>query len=300
MKRIRVAVLMGGPSSEHEVSLKTGEQIIKNLDKSKFEILPVKIEKNGNWPISIPALKKRIDAVFIALHGEYGEDGQLQSLLEIFHIPYTGSGSMASALAMDKHKTAVILEANKILTPKIFKKPRLPLVVKPANLGSSVGVSIVRAVAELEPAIQNALRHSPSILLQKYVKGRELACGVLEINKVPIALLPTEIIPKKSDFFDYASKYEVGGAEEITPPDLPKEVIKLIQQTALKVHAIFGCSGLSRIDFILGEKGKLYVLELNTLPGLTETSLFPQQVKKMGLDFPRLLEIIIDSALNNK
>jgi D-alanine-D-alanine ligase len=300
MRKTRVAVLMGGPSSEHEISLQTGEQILQNLDRKKFEVFPVKIEKNGQWPITMQELKERSDVAFIAMHGEYGEDGQVQSLLEIFDIPYTGSDPVASALAMDKYKTAAVLKANRILTPKIFKKPRFPLVVKPSNLGSSVGVAIVHQVSEVEPAIQNAMRYSSSVMLQQYIKGRELACGVLEINKVSLALLPTEIIPKKSDFFDYASKYEIGGAEEVTPPDLPKEIVKLIQQTALRVHAAFGCSGMSRTDFILDEKGKLYVLELNTIPGLTKTSLFPQQTKKLGFNFPSLLEIIIQSGLNKR
>ena len=294
---------MGGPSSEHEVSLQTGEQILQNLDKKKFEVSPIKIEKDGTWPITLEKLKSQTDLVFIALHGEYGEDGQIQSLLETFGIPYTGSGPLASALAMDKEKTAVLLAANKILTPKTIKTAKnfqMPVVVKPANLGSSVGVKIVQRLGDLEPAINFAKQYSGAVMIQLYIRGWEFTCGVLEINKTAVALVPTEIIPKKGNFFDFASKYEIGGSEEVTPPDLPKEFIKLLQETALKTHRTLGCSGMSRTDMILGENGKLYVLEINTIPGMTKTSLLPQQAAKMGFNFPRLLEIIIQSALNKE
>ncbi len=303
MRKVRVAVLMGGPSSEHEVSLQTGEQILQNLDKKKFRVLPVKITKDGAWPITLEKLKSQIDIAFIAMHGEYGEDGQVQSLLETFGIPYTGSDPIVSAIAINKEKTAALLAANKILVPKTIKTAKnfqMPLVVKPTSLGSSVGVKMVHRLGDLEPAINYAKQFSNAIMIQPCIKGWEFTCGVLEINKVPVALLPTEIIPKKSDFFDFASKYEIGGSEEITPPNLSQKFIKLLQETALKTHRALGCSGMSRTDMMLDERGKLYVLEINTIPGMTKTSLLPQQAAKMGISFPRLLEIIIQSGISRR
>lgn len=305
---------MGGPSSEHKVSLQTGGKIAEHLDREKFEVLPVKIKKNGKWPITLADLKEKADVAFIAMHGEYGEDGQVQSLLETFSIPYTGSGPMASAWAMDKGKAQLVFAENGLSVPEgiIFKKTdsdidwekvkqwELPLVVKPADRGSSVGVSIVKKFENLGSAIRQAFQRSDIVMIQKYIKGRELACGVLEVNGVSLALMPTEIVPKKSDFFDFASKYEAGGSEEITPPDLPREKLKEIQLTALRAHKALGCAGMSRTDLILDSSGKLHVLEINTIPGMTQTSLLPQQAEKMGFEFPRLLEIIIQSALKSR
>ncbi|OGY63994.1 MAG: hypothetical protein A3I89_00090 [Candidatus Harrisonbacteria bacterium RIFCSPLOWO2_02_FULL_41_11] len=314
--RIRAAILMGGHSSEHEISLKTGGMVLKNLDRRKFDALPVKIGKDGSWPITLEELKEKCDVAFIAMHGEYGEDGQIQSLLETFGIPYTGSGPIASALAMDKQKTAVLLANNGLLVPESLTAipndihlefavaenfKNFPIVIKPANLGSSVGISIVKEKARFQPALQKAFQYSESVLIQRYIKGREITCGTLEINGASIPLMPTEIIPRTSDFFDYYAKYNANGSAEITPPNLPEEIIKNIRFTALKAHKILGCSGMSRTDMIMSKNGKLHILELNTIPGMTETSLLPQQAKKMGIEFPQLLEIIIQSAfIKNK
>lgn len=309
--KIGVAVLMGGPSSEHEVSLKTGKMVLKNLDQEKFAAFPVKIEKNGDWPITLEELKEKNDVAFIAMHGTYGEDGQIQSILETFKILYTGSGPITSALAMNKQKTAVLLSQNGLLTPEsilvkkddpyaewaIQKNFSPPLVVKPVDQGSSLGVSLVAAQNKLKEAISRVFDCSESAIAQRYIKGREVTCGVLEINGVAIPLVPTEIIPKQGIIFDYQSKYAFGGSEEITPPNLPQKTIKSIQMIALKAHKLIGCSGMSRTDMILTGEGNLYVLELNTIPGMTETSLLPQQAAAMGINFPQLLEIIIKSAL---
>jgi len=257
-------------------------------------------------------LKNKIDLAFIAMHGEYGEDGQIQSLLETFNIPYTGSGPLTSALAMNKGRSSILFADNKFNVPKSLmlqkKDPhiefataenfRCPIVIKPANRGSSIGISIAQKKADIKYAIQKALRHSDQIIAQQHIKGREVTCGVLEINQAPIALLPTEIIPNSSNFFDYYSKYNSKGSTEITPPDLPEKVIRQIQSAALSAHKILGCSGISRTDMILNKGGKVYILETNTLPGLTKTSLLPQQAQKMGIEFPKLLEIIIKNALD--
>lgn len=310
-KKLRIGVLMGGPSSEHEVSLNTGKMVLRNLDPKKFKAVPIKIDRNGDWPITLEALKEKIDIAFIAMHGKYGEDGQIQSLLETFDIPYTGSDPIASALAINKQKSSVLFANYGLNIPRslalkkedphiefaVIKSFSLPIVIKPTTGGSSIGVSIAKRKADLKYAIQKALHHSDEVIAQQYIKGREVTCGVLEINQIPIALLPTEIIPNNSSFFDYYSKYNTSGSMEITPPNLPKKMIRKIQSIALEAHKTLGCSGMSRTDMILSKGGKIYVLETNTIPGLTETSLLPQQAKKMGIDSPKLLEIIINSAL---
>lgn len=312
-KKKRIAIIVGGPSQEYEISLKTGEMVEKNLDKKKFNAFKVKIEKDGRWPITIEKLKERADIAFVAMHGKYGEDGQIQSLLETFQIPYTGSNPVASALAMDKIKTMDILQRHGYFVPEYFtaqknnsalkwdnvKKINLPAIIKPVDGGSSVGISVIRSWSELPQALAKVFQCSDSAIIQRYIAGKELSCGILEINNSTIPLLPTEIIPCKANFFDYQSKYEDGGSREITPPKLPKPLIKKIQQAALGAHKMLGCSGMSRTDMILGTDENLHILELNTIPGLTETSLLPQAAEKMGINFPKLLEIIIDSANKN-
>jgi len=261
---------------------------------------------------------------FIAMHGTYGEDGTVQGLLELAGIPYTGSGVLASAIAMNKPLSAYIFRANGILTPdfitfsksqwqkesgalkKKILKLGYPAVIKPTNLGSSVGIAIVDKPARLSKAVKLAFAHSSIVMAQKYIRGKELTCGVIDkgIPGTEMALQPTEIIPKKSAFFDYRAKYTPGASQEITPPNLPKPLIKKIQQTALACHRALGCSGMSRTDMILtkgkgkNEKGKIYVLEVNTIPGMTETSLLPQAAKACGISFPELLERIIIAAIN--
>jgi D-alanine-D-alanine ligase len=311
-RKIKVAVLMGGPSSEHDISIKSGVRVLAHLDRAKFEPMQVVISRDGEWPISLQELQEQIDVAFIAMHGEYGEDGQIQSILETFGIPYTGSDPIASALAMDKTKSSILFTRNGLLTPEslsatkddpyitwaVTQNFQNPVVIKPANRGSSIGVSIVRHKNNIPPALTKAFQHSDHIIAQRHIQGNEVTCGVLEINKVPIPLVPTEVIPNAGEFFDYHAKYNTQGSIELTPPNLPQKTIRNIQMTALKAHKLLGCSGMSRTDMILDKNGNIYVLETNTIPGLTETSLLPQQAAKMGIEFKKLLEIIINSALN--
>ena len=348
MKKRRILVFMGGPSSEHEVSLNTGKEVIKNLDKQKYIAEPVVITKNGKWlmpPVKRlllensvlssgagkslilaepQALKKmnymKPDAVFIAMHGEFGEDGTVQGLLESFGIPYTGSGILASSLGMDKPRQSALFRQagldipyfivaqkdewkknkNRILRG-IAEKFVFPCVVKPANRGSSVGVSIVGSdPTKLESALNSAFSYSDSVLVQKFIKGREITCGVVENEKgLLLPLPPTEILAKAGAFYDYKSKYADGGSEHIIPPrNISMRLLKKIQDAACLTHNILGCRGMSRTDFILSPKGKLYVLEINTLPGMTSTSLLPEAAKTAGISFPKLLDLIIQSAVN--
>ena len=301
---------MGGPSAEHDISLKTAEMVIRHLNKDKFTHIPVKIGRDGSWPMTIPELKEKADIAFIAMHGNYGEDGQIQATLATYGIRYTGSDPVASAISMDKEKSMRILKNRKIHVPdhysvnkkdsllkfKNTKKMRMPVVIKPSGSGSSMGVSIINDWKDLGKALGEAFRFSDSALIQKYITGKEVTCGVLHVNGTAIPLMPTEILPGKEQHFGYESKYAVGGSQELTPPNLPKEIIKLIQLTALDAHRAIGCSGMSRTDMIIDKDNRINVLEINTIPGLTETSLLPKGANAIGIRFPEILEHIINSA----
>lgn len=304
---------MGGPSAEYDVSLKSGEMVMANLDSAQYDKAEIIVGKDGKWPIAFKKLRDNFDVAFVAMHGEYGEDGTLQGILEKEKIRYTGSDSRASRLGMDKVESAKVLEKAGLLIPSftILKNGNghlfdFPVVVKPTDRGSTRGVSIVENVRDLPAAIELARKYSENVMVQEYIKGRELTCGVLALRQAQgekstlEALPPTEILPRKSKFFDYESKYAPGGSIEITPPKLFNGEIKKIQEAALKAHKAIGARGYSRTDFILGEDKKLYTLEINTLPGLTETSLLPQEAKVAGISFSKLLDYIIMSAWPQK
>lgn len=314
-------VLMGGPSSEHEVSLATAKNVIAALDPQKYQIFPLRIPKTKNWSEAIRKGIRQIrpQVAFIAMHGTYGEDGRIQSLLELAGIPYTGSGVLASALGMDKPRASLAFREAGLLVPdfevidirdlknhklisKIVKRLSLPLVVKPSNHGSSVGISIVKKKQYLTAAAKEAFKYFNKVILQKFIKGREMTCGVLEDKRGKIiSLPPTEIIPKIGAFYDYQSKYAEDGSEHITPPrNLSKKTAKKIREASVLAHNVIGCSGMSRSDFILEEDGKLYILEINTIPGMTQTSLFPEAAKTAGISFPAFIDIIINTALRNR
>ncbi len=298
---------MGGPSAEYEISLRTGRMVLKHLDRKKYWAKGVRISKKGKWPIIPTEIKKQFDVAFIAMHGEYGEDGTVQKILTKYKIPFTGSGAMASQSGMDKVKSARLFVDKGLSVPEFSVIGgvnklmfNFPVVVKPVDRGSSVGVSIVRTLQDLPAALKLAQKYSKRIMVQKFIKGRELSCGVLEIDGKARALPPTEIIPKGGKFFDYKAKYTAGASHEITPARLTREATKEAQEAALKAHKAIGAKGYSRTDMILGEGGEVYVLEINTLPGLTEGSLLPQQAKAEGVGFSELLDVIIKSALNIK
>lgn len=316
-KKLRVAVITGGPSSEHEVSVSTGKMVLKYLNRSRYIPSDVRIYKNGQWQFlpkrkryntaaALREVKKHFDMAFIALHGKFGEDGSLQLLFSRNGIPFTGSGARASRKAMDKiasdraFQKVGLMVPNKTMVVKgqaLPKRLTFPLVVKPVRGGSSIGISIVHTKKQLPGAIRRALREDYQVLLQQYVTGREFTCSVLEKHGKPFVLTPTEIIPKNADFFDYKAKYQEGGSREITPPRLSKKLIGKIRAAALTAHRIFGCRGLSRTDFILSGK-KLFVLEINTIPGMTPTSLLPQEAKHDGYSFSAMLDLILQAALH--
>lgn len=321
-------MLGGGPSVEHEVSLKTAQMIYKHLDRRIYDPCLATITKNGTWLIApfpplgeeeaVSKIKSVADVVFIALHGEYGEDGTVQLLFDKHSICYTGSGAKASIVGMHKLLLRDRLRAlgfsvsrgigvsyamydraqNEVLR-LIARHFVFPVVTKPADRGSSVGVTIARAISHVERAMHNVFHYSPLALAEEYVAGVELACGVLEDhNGNPVALPPTEIVPLKNSFFDYESKYSDGGAGEITPARVPQKILTRAQKTAVAAHNAIGCRGYSRTDCIWHpETDQLYILEINTLPGLTQASILPKEAQAAGIPFPQLLDRIIRSAL---
>jgi len=357
LKKINVAVIMGGPSVEREVSMNSGMQVLKNLNPLKYDAFPVEITKDGGWlighektPLAMPwtmnamleapqplammkaetpkmpaheALKKAhnllktADIAYLALHGAVGEDGSLQGLLETINFPYTGSGVMASSLAMDKIRAKQIFAQFGLNTARSlvyhdfdFEKNYqnvlgeiknwigVPCVVKPPLLGSSVGVTLCRTEGELKEALEKCFYFGTQALIEEFIDGVEVTCGVLEQTKGrgPMALPVTEISCPKNTFFDYKVKYTKGAAEEITPARLSKELTKAVQKTALTVHQAMGCQGMSRTDMILrGET--IFVLETNTLPGMTMTSLLPQGAAAAGITYSELLDTIIETGL---
>ena len=317
---------MGGPSTERDISLVTGKAVCDNLDRKKYVVTAVEMTKDGRFFI-IRNKKKRwldlqnsdrklFDVIFIAMHGPIGEDGAVQGMLESWGIPYTGSGVLASALAMNKVKTAEVYRAHGLLTPmfvdftkeqwkkervdlvkKITKEIGYPAVVKPADQGSAIGVSIVKNEAELLGAINKTLKVFSYLMAQKFIKGQETTCGVLEDRGELIALPPTHILPKLGKFYDYKSKYKTGGSTHICPADFSKGINTKLQDLAVKAHRALGCRGMSRTDIFVAYDGKFYVIETNTIPGMTPTSLFPEAAAKAGISFGRMLDKIIKSCL---
>ncbi|MDE2144837.1 MAG: D-alanine--D-alanine ligase [Patescibacteria group bacterium] len=312
MAKLSVAVLFGGPSLEHEVSVLSGRHVLSFLSTDKYDAFPVHIRRDGEWPLSGEELAKKADAVFIALHGKYGEDGTVQDILEHLGVPYTGSGVLASALGMNKIFSYRLFKALGLNVPRFEIVSRydaewrggyplniplaLPLIVKPANQGSSMGVSLVRRGEELWPAVTKALQLDKEAIVQEYVSGTEITCGVLEVGERVAALEPIEIIKSSGDVFDYQAKYTSGMAEERAAV-LAGSVIERIKKDTVTAHKAIGAYGFSRSDFIFSPDGRLYVLETNTLPGLTENSLFPKAALASGISFPDLLDIMIDQAL---
>lgn len=316
-----VGVLYGGPSSEYEVSLQTGDTVLKNLRPEKYTAREILIDKDGVWHTQGMARKpeqalKGIDVVFNALHGEYGEDGQVQRVLEHFRIPYTGSDVFGSALAMNKILAKRRLVTEGIKTPayaivrsddgdvdeqvvRVFRSLPLPLVVKPAALGSSVGVSLARDFHSLQSAMRRSLSHAPVVLVEEFVAGREATCGVVEDfrGEKMYSLLPIEIrVPPHKELFDYEAKY-TGISEEICPGNFSPEHMGELQRLAVLAHEALGLRHYSRSDFIVSPKRGIFYLETNTLPGLTSESLMPKALRAVGSNLPEFLDHVLSLAL---
>ena len=303
----KTGVLMAGPSTEKKISLKSGRAVYKALKNAGFRVVPV-IIKTDKPEDNIRLLRlKKIDCAFIALHGRFGEDGGIQKILRRLNIPYTGSGVKASALAMDKIASRRIFQRHGLKVPrsKVLKRDsynginlgglNLPLVVKPATHGSSIGLSIVGKPQDIPQAIKHAFRFDQRIIIEEYIRGRELTVGILEEKAMPVI----EIIPKHA-FFDYQAKYRKGLTDYIVPAKLNPVVAGHVKQAALNAHRLLGCFGCSRVDIILDEKNEPVILEVNTIPGFTSTSLLPKAARKSGVDFTSLCIKLIKLAYEKK
>jgi D-alanine-D-alanine ligase len=314
MAKLRIALLAGGLSNEREVSLKTGDKIFEALDRDKYQVTRFD-PKTDLAAFFNEVTAGKFDLVFPALHGPYGEDGRLQGMLDMLGLPYVFSDCLSSAIAMDKIKTKLLASAAGLtLAPDIrigkhdafdtktaVLKLSLPIVVKPADSGSSVGITIAQNEAELKRGVDEAFRHGATVLLEKFVKGREFTVAVMGKNVDAHALPVVEIIPKISAWFDHKAKYEVGGSEEICPAKIPDAVRDRVQSDAVKIYNAIGCKDLARADFIWSEADdKLYFLEINTIPGMTATSLAPQAAKAAGMEFGEFLDKLIEGALKIK
>jgi D-alanine-D-alanine ligase len=299
MKNKKIGVLMGGLSAEREVSLKSGGAVHKALLARNYNAVAIDVGRDLGDRLA----EEKIDAAFVCLHGRYGEDGAVQGLLELMGIPYTGSGVLASALAMDKVFAKKIFAASGLTitpyavfrkgdSPEISKLPfGLPVVIKPSREGSSVGVSIVKMAEDLPKALETAFSYDDDILVEKYVKGREIQVGILDEKGIGAI----EIVPKK-EFYDFEAKYTDGMATHIMPAPLPKDQYDELLGLGERAHAALGCSGYSRVDFIVTEEKEAYLLEVNTLPGMTALSLLPEIAQHAGIGFEELVERIIRSA----
>ena len=309
MQKLTVALLSGGISSEREVSLNSGKQVFEALDKAKYTI--IQYDPKTDLPKLMTDAKK-IDVALVILHGPYGEDGTVQGLLDLLDIPYQGAGVLGSAVAMNKliskqlyHQAGlpvppyVVLNRGDAVDPDgLVRRLGLPLVVKPVAGGSSVGMSIVRGAEELEAAAEKALEFDRSLLVEAFVEGTEVTGGVLG-NDRPEALPLIEIIPGEGyEFFDYEAKYKPGATTEICPARIDESMAEKARGYAVAAHQALACRGYSRTDMILKNK-ELFVLETNTIPGMTATSLFPQAAAAAGLPFGQLLDRLIELSLED-
>ncbi|MFB0546064.1 MAG: D-alanine--D-alanine ligase family protein [Anaerolineae bacterium] len=369
-RKLRVGVIFGGRSGEHEVSLVSAESVMNAIDKDKYEVVPIGITKEGRWltegdPLKllqsgetamiesedlaypapdirleegisypesrvrdlvstgrrelVPGTRKRgipqVDVVFPVLHGPYGEDGTIQGLLELADIPYVGAGVLGSALGMDKALMKTVFKAKGLpvvdhlvikrrdwetnsreVIQRIEKALGYPCFVKPANLGSSVGVSKVHGPAELPAALNLAARYDRKMLAERAVDAREIECSVLG-NDDPIASVPGEIIPC-NEFYDYEAKYIAGESELIIPADLPPAVTQQVRHLAIEAFLALDCAGMARVDFLLDKKtDQIYISELNTIPGFTPISMYPKLWEASGIPYPELIDRLIELAL---
>lgn len=307
MAKIRLALLSGGVSSEREVSLSSGKQVYDALDKNKYQV------KRYDPKTDLQQLvtdAPQIDAALIILHGPFGEDGTVQGLLDLLDIPYQGAGVLGSAMAMNKLAAKQRYDQDKIPTPSYLAFSRedpidpsqvagalgLPVVVKPACAGSSVGMTIVREEQNLDRAAALGYGHDDCIIVEAYIQGIELTCGVLG-NDNPEALPVIEIIPGDGhDFFDYQAKYVAGETHEICPARIDDTLTRKVQELAVRAHQSLFLKGYSRTDMILRNQS-LYVLETNTIPGMTATSLYPQSAQVAGYSFPQLLDRLVELSI---
>jgi D-alanine-D-alanine ligase len=331
MARVRVAVIMGGRSSEHDISVASARSVVDALDPERYDVHAIEIGQDGRWHLEPVAEQGRIgegggalpvpadtssspfegvDVVFPVLHGPFGEDGTVQGFLELAEVAYVGAGVTASALCMDKDlfkavmrdKGVPVVDSITILDRHRDRAENpfgFPVVVKPARLGSSVGISIVKEPEQLGPAIDLALEHDEKILLEEFVGGVEVECSVLG-NEEPIASIPGEIVPLTSDWYDFSAKYDDGGMELVVPPRLDERTITRVQELAVAAFVASDCEGMARVDFFVRENGAVVVNELNTIPGFTATSVYAKLFEASGIPYAELLDRLVELALERR
>lgn len=326
-RRKNIAVVAGGYSSEYNISLLSAAEVMKSLDSEKFEARLVEIN-HGGWFVKmedgrdLPINKndfsyqdngnpKHFDAVFNSIHGNPGENGKLQAYFELLHQPYTGCDSFCSALTFNKYvcnnflrnfgikvaKSMRLVKGDPIEGSEIIRNLGLPCFVKPNNGGSSCGTSRVNTDEQLYPAIEAAFKEDPEIIIESFLQGRELTCGLVKTGSDFLVLPLTEIISKK-EFFDYEAKYTPGVADEITPAEVPPELAQRCGELSKKVYQILGCKGLVRMDYILTDN-QLWFLEVNTIPGMSKNSIVPQQIRSMGKTTTEVFSLILEDVLKD-
>ena len=323
-RRIRVAVVAGGRSSEHEISLASARSVLEALDPELYESVTVAIGRDGRWELgsgdgsvaetlpvpaaNAPATLGAVDVVLPILHGPFGEDGTVQGLLELAGVAYVGAGVAASALCMDKDLFKKVLRDSSIAVARhvalrggdaVENSFGYPCFVKPARLGSSVGISKVHDDSELGPAVELAFRHDDKVLIEEFLDGIEVEVGVLG-NRDPVASLPGQIVPLGHEWYDFASKYEEGGMDLVIPPDLPDDVIEAVQRVAVEAFRVTECEGMARADCFVVAGDRVIVNELNTIPGFTSTSVYAKLFEASGVTYDELLQRLIELALERQ
>jgi D-alanine-D-alanine ligase len=297
----KIGVLMGGFSRERDISLKSGRAMFQALVKLGYDVIDVDVDTQ----VSERLHKEKIDVAAIALHGPYGEDGAIQGLLECLKIPYTGSGVTASAICLDKDITRTLVQLQGVTVPQGVTLTRkqdlatvkknimslLPVVVKPAHEGSTIGIHIVKTGDSLQPSVQEALTLDTKVVIERYIEGTEITVGLVNGR----ALTPLEIVPH-SGFYDFKAKYTPGQTEYIVPARISKKMTQLVQAQSEAMFSTLGLKGVARTDFIISNDETAYFLEVNTIPGMTETSLVPKAAQHDGINFEELMEEILDSA----
>jgi len=312
-KKLCVAVLYGGRSGEHEVSIRSARSIMKAMDPARYEILPFRITRGGRWqPHAIrpePGANPAIDVVFPVLHGTFGEDGTVQGLLELADLPYVGAGVLGSAVSMDKEVTKrlclerglpvieyLLQRRGRLSVREVEERFAYPVFVKPANLGSSVGITKAQNRRALKQALELAASYDTKVIVERAIEGRELECSVLG-NEDPLASAPCEIIPSR-EFYDYEDKYLLDRAQTIAVADLTPAQVQEVQRLSIACYQAVGCEGMARVDFLLeAATGRLYLSEINTIPGFTSISMYPKMWEAAGLPYPRLIDRLIELAL---
>ncbi len=300
-----IGILFGGCSCEREISLKSGAAAARAFEGLGYDAVLLDIRQEAEEEIRDLIRTHRVDVVFIALHGGFGEDGRLQGILEKLEVPYTGSSFAASRIAMDKLASRLVFQKAGLSVPKYIKLNRqdgifavntlcYPLVVKPSCQGSSIGISFIDSAAFLEKAVQNAFAFDDDIIIEEFIRGRELTVSILDGRPLPVV----EIIPK-SGFFDYKSKYEPGLTHYVVPAPLPQNIVEEVQANAVAAYKALGCRHFARVDMIIQSGQAPFILEANTIPGLTETSLFPKAAQAAGISFDRLCEKLIQMAVSD-